>query len=200
LLAVIACLAAAPAAHADGDPASDYLLGQAAFVPPDIGVPAAYAAQLDQVLRDAKARGYVIRVALIGSRYDLGSVPVLYRQPKRYAHFLGQELFFVYKGNLLVVMPNGLGVSKGGKPDAAGQRVVDRLAVPGGSGKALASSATRAVVRLAADAGAIVVVPPLPKESSSSANRDRLVIALAAAALLALAGGGYLFRRRTAVS
>jgi hypothetical protein len=200
VLAAVACLAAAPVARADGDPASDYLLGEPAFVPPDIGVPAAYAAQLTQVLRDAKARGYVIRVALIGSRYDLGSVSVLFRQPKRYARFLGQELFFVYKGNLLVVMPNGLGVSKGGKPNPAGQRVVDRLATPGAGGKALASAATRAVARLAADAGATVVVPPLPKESASSANRDRLVIAFAAAALLALAGGGYLFRRRQAAS
>ena len=50
------------------------------------------------MLRDAKARGYEIRVALIASRYDMGSVGVLYRQPKRYARFLGQELAFVYKG------------------------------------------------------------------------------------------------------
>jgi hypothetical protein len=183
-------------ARADGDPASDYLLGEASFIPPDISVPSNYASQLNQVLRDAKARGYVIRVALIGSRYDMGSVSTLYRQPKLYARFLGQELFFVYKGRLLVVMPNGLAVSNGGKPVPADQQVVDRLPGPGDTGLALASTATRAVVRLAANAGAVITVPPLAKQPKPNTNRDRLVIALAVAVLLVLLGAARLFRRR----
>jgi hypothetical protein len=93
---LVVALLAAPIARADGDPASDYLLGQPTFVPPDDGVPKAYADQLNATVAEAKARGYTIRVALIGTRYDMGSVTVLYREPKRYARFLGQELFLVY--------------------------------------------------------------------------------------------------------
>src|SRR5437764_13595429 len=116
VIAVVAfALCCAPVALADGDPASDFLLGQSVFVPPDDGVPDANAKQLESVVASAKAGGYEIRVALIGTRYDMGSVVALYRHPKPYARFLGQELYFVYKGRLLVVMPNGYGVSRGGK-------------------------------------------------------------------------------------
>ena len=34
----------------------------------------------------------------------------LWRQPQNYARFLGQELSLVYRGTLLVVMPNGFGL------------------------------------------------------------------------------------------
>jgi hypothetical protein len=199
LLALLAGLAFAPLARADGDPASDYLLSQSTFVPPDDGVPAAYAEQLQATVREAKARGYAIRVALIGTRYDLGSVSVLDRKPKQYARFLGQELAFVYKGRLLVVMPNGLGYSERGRAVPRGQAVVDSLAAPGKDGAALASAATSAVVRLAAAAGVVVPEAPLgsgARTSGSNANRDRLTIAAAALAATLLAAGAVLFRRR----
>ena len=63
-----------PLARADGDPASDYLLTRSTFVPPDLGISAADAARLSTTVALAQARGYPIRVALIGSAYDLGSV------------------------------------------------------------------------------------------------------------------------------
>ena len=123
-----------PAALADGDPASDYLLVSPVFIPPDDGVPAAYAEQLTAVVAAAKAKHYVIRVALIKTRYDMGSVTVLYRKPQQYGHFLSQELHFVYTGRLLVVMPNGYGYAQGGKLQPKQQRIVDRsLPVPGGT-------------------------------------------------------------------
>jgi hypothetical protein len=74
LLTAVAFLAFAPLAHADGDPASDYLLTQTTFVPPDLGISDADAARLATVVQSAHAGGYTIRVALIGGRYDLGSV------------------------------------------------------------------------------------------------------------------------------
>ena len=77
LLAALAFLLAAPVAHADGDPASDYLLSMSAFVPPDANVPNGDAQQLRTVLATAKARGYEIRVALIATTYDMGSVATL---------------------------------------------------------------------------------------------------------------------------
>src|SRR3954453_23411029 len=117
-LLAAACVAV-PAAHADGDPASDYLLTQNVFVPFDGKVPKEQADALNAVVLDAKKKGYTIRVALISREFDLGAVPSLWRKPKTYARFLGQELFFVYKGRLLVVMPNGYGVSRAGKPLAS---------------------------------------------------------------------------------
>jgi hypothetical protein len=196
VLVALLALAACPLARADGDPASDYLLGQQTFVPPDIDVPPAYANQLLGTVRAAAARGYRIRVALIGSRYDLGAVTSLWKQPKRYARFLGQELYFVYKGRLLVVMPNGLGVSKGGKPVPAEQRVADRIAPPGTGGKALASTATRSVVRLAGNAGIVVTAAPLVgRTGSPDPNHDRLVISVAVLGVLFVGGVAWFARR-----
>jgi hypothetical protein len=178
LLALLALLVAAPAARADGDPASDYLLVQPTFVPQGDGIPTGYSNQLLAAVRAAKARGYTIRVALIGSMYDLGAVGSLWKQPRQYARFLGQELAFVYKGRLLVVMPNGLAVSRGGKALTAEQRVVDRIPPPGSKGSAIAAAGTQAVLRLAANAGIVVPTPALTGNTSTpSANRDRLKIA-----------------------
>ncbi len=195
--AVGACLLlAVPAALADGDPASDYLLTYQAFVPPDDGIPPAYANQLTELLTAERKAGYTIRVALIGTRYDMGSVVVLYRMPKQYARFLGQELFFVYKGRLLVVMPNGYGVSRGGKALPAQEALTDRLPAPGTSGTQLAIAATRAVRTLAAAAGVHVGLPPLRGSKGTSTNQERLEIGVGAAILLVLGGGLTLLRRR----
>jgi hypothetical protein len=178
LIVLLALLVVVPAARADGDPASDYLLGQPTFVPPDAGIPSGYANQLLAAVNATKARGYEIRVALIGSTYDLGAVGSLWKKPRQYARFLGQELAFVYKGRLLVVMPNGLAVSKNGKALAAEQRVVDRIAPPGTKGSAIAAAGTDAVIRLAANAGIVVPAPPLSGSTSTSNPwSDRLKIA-----------------------
>jgi hypothetical protein len=190
----IACLIAVPVARADGDPASDYLLGLSAFVPPDAGVPSADAQQLTAVLKAAKARGYVIRVALIASRYDMGSVTPLFRQPRRYARFLGQELYFVYKGRLLVVMPNGYGVSRGGKLLPQGQTLVDKLRPPGADGHLLGTQAIVAVRRLAAASEIAVPLPkPVPPKSQTG---DRIVIGVAGIVLLLALAGAMTWRRR----
>ena len=202
--AVLATLVAAPLARADGDPASDWLLTQPTFVPSDDGVPPAYAAQLRATVAAAKARGYRIRVALIGTQYDLGSVYSLWRQPNQYALFLGKELYFVYTGRLLVVFPNGLATSVGGKAAPASQQaVVARIAPPGARPAALASAATRAVVRLAADAGVVIAAAPLSgrtKPVPSSNNRDRVTIAAVALLVVAAIAVVLLIRRRRRVS
>jgi hypothetical protein len=193
---VVVFLLAAPAAHADGDPASDYLLSMSAFVPPDANVPSGDAQQLRAVLAAAKARGYEIRVALIATTYDMGSVATLFRKPQQYARFLGQELFFVYKGRLLVVMPNGYAVSRGGKLLPSGQKTVSSLAPPGTNSHALAAGATAAVRKLAAASGVSV---PLPRvESARSGSDGRYLIGIVVLALLAAGGATVLVRRRRA--
>jgi hypothetical protein len=117
-------LAAPSLALADGDPASDVLASQAVYVPGDGGFSASQAARLSGLLAEARRVGVPIRVALIATQADLGSVGELWRQPQNYARFLGQELAQVYRGTLVVAMPAGFGVvSVGGAPGAGQVRV-----------------------------------------------------------------------------
>jgi len=189
---VAGCIAV-PAAHADGDPASDYLLSQNTFLPFDANISDARAEQLNTIVADAKEKGFTIKVAVIAKPFDLGAVPSLYGKPKTYARFLGQELFFVYKGRLLIVMPSGYGASRGGKPLASAQRVVDTLPPAGKDGDALVAAATRAVQRLAAQNGVRVAIPPAT--SNDSATSDRLIIAAIAGGLVLLILAGLAARR-----
>ena len=194
LLVVLAAFAAVPVARADGDPASDWLLAQAAFVPPDAGISGTKVKELSALLADAKAKGYTVRVALIASRYDMGAVTILYRKPHQYAPFLSTELAFVYKGRVLVVMPNGYAIARGGKKDPREQKVLERLPPPSRQGGLLVG-AERAVQALAANAG-VHVTGSIKASGGSSSNQDRLIIIVAGAALIAAAVGFSLWRRR----
>ena len=179
LLVLAAALVAVPLARGDGDPASDFLLTRSTFVPPDLGISDADAARLSATVEAARSRGYPIHVALIGSAYDLGSVVSLDRKPKQYARFLGEELTLVYHGRLLVVMPNGFGVSRNGKALPAEQRVVDRLPAPGTGGPQLVQAGIDGVRALAAASGVRVPPPQLASEGGGSS-----------ALLWGLGGGG----------
>lgn len=155
---IAACCGAAAGALADGDPASDVLAAQPSFVPQDAGIGAPQQAQLLSLVSAAQRRGYPIRVAIVASAADLGSVSVLWRQPQTYARFLRQELSLLYHGSVLVVMPNGLGLAAPGGSQPARLSVVNGLA-PGAVGPAMASDALEAVTRLAAAAGHPLPVP-----------------------------------------
>jgi hypothetical protein len=195
VLMALVCAAgvAAPAARADGDPASDFLLSRDTFLPFDANISTAQTEQLDAIVAEAKKRGFRIKVALIASEVDLGAVPSLWRKPETYARFLGQELFFLYKGRLLIVMPNGYGVSRAGRPLPSAQHVVDKLPRPGDGGPALAAAAIQAVQRLAAQAG---VQLEIPKASSGhKATHDRIVLAAIAGAIIVLVAAGFTARR-----
>jgi hypothetical protein len=146
--ACLVALSTASFARADGDPASDYLLVQRVLLSYEL---APYPQQ-EQALRKAvvaaNKSGYAIRVAVISSSYDLGSVTVLWRKPQTYARFLGAELSFVYKQRLLVVMPNGFGFNWQRHSSKAAYAILARLkAQRGGAG--LLTSATTAVQALA---------------------------------------------------
>jgi hypothetical protein len=194
LAAVLAagCIAV-PVAHADGDPASDYLLSQDTFLPFDANISKEQAAQLNTVVADAKKQGFTIKVAVIAKPFDLGAVPSLYGKPKTYARFLGQELFFLYKGRLLIVMPKSYGASRGGKPLPSAQRVLDGMAAPPEGGAALTAAAARAVQRLAAQNGVRVEIPPVA--SGTSQTNDRIIIAGIAGGLVLLLLCGFAARR-----
>ena len=189
LAAVALCFPAA--AQANGDPASDYLLVQDLFLPFNSKIDAETVERLRDVIKGAEKGGYKIKVALILTRYDLGTAFSLYNKPQRYAQFLGLELSFIYQGNLLVVMPKGFGFAVNGKADPPSSAVLKPLPEPGRDATKLASSATRAVTRLATASGHKIVPP-----KDATVTRDRLVIAAAAAAGVALIAALVLYRRQ----
>ncbi len=169
-LAIAALLAVSawwPAlARADGDPASDVLASQAVFLPQDAGLSAAQQSQLSALVAAAGRSGYPIRVALIASPADLGSVSALWRQPQNYARFLGQELSLVHRGPLLVVMPDGFGLYGPGRAVAGGEPALREIATPS-AGAGLGTAALTAVQRLAASAGHPL---PVPRGAASPAG------------------------------
>jgi hypothetical protein len=193
-LVVLLALLLVPVAHADGDPASDYLLTQQTFVPPDLGISKSDQQRLEETVSLGHARGFPIRVAIIGSSYDLGSVGSLMGKPKEYAHFLGQELRLVYHGRLLVVMPNGFGTSTNGKPTPADQAVVDKLPAAGKNGGDLAQGAIDAVHALAKAKG--VTVPVVAATGGSSHTGVWLLGGLALLAILVAVAAGFVISRR----
>jgi hypothetical protein len=150
--AVAALLALAPAARADGDPASDYLLVQKVFVPYEGASAPTQQHRLAKAVAAVNKAGFAIRVAVIYSSYDLGSVTVLWRKPRTYARFLGAELGFVYKQRLLVVMPNGFGFNWPKHSPSPAYAVLAKVPVQRGVG-GLIASAQQAVEKLAAAAG-----------------------------------------------
>ena len=131
------------------------LASQPLFLPADGGFSPSEQAQLSALLAAARAHGYPIRVALIATRADLGSVTALWSMPASYAEFLGQELSLVFHGTLLVVMPDGFGVVHVGR--AGGAAAGDGAAGSRGPRRATpmvaAGGAIAAVRDLAAAAG-----------------------------------------------
>jgi hypothetical protein len=57
------------------------LAAQSVFLPADAGASPAQQRQLDAVVREAAGRGFPIRVAVISSPSDLGSVSALWHRP-----------------------------------------------------------------------------------------------------------------------
>jgi hypothetical protein len=105
------------AARADGDPASDVLVAAPPlFLSVDSGATYGQKLALQGQLRRAAEHGFALRVAVIATRSDLGSVTALWGHPETYAEFLGRELSLDYHGELLVVMPDGFGVTRDGAP------------------------------------------------------------------------------------
>ena len=150
-VAVSACVAAAPA-WADGDPGSDVLVYQDLFAGSDAGLSVQQQVALSGLLKATKAAGFPMRVAIIASPADLGSVTELWRKPRSYARFLGIELSLAYKQRLLVVMPNGFGFNWPGHSATSAEGQLARIPVKTGPG-ALFSAAQAAVRALAAANG-----------------------------------------------
>jgi hypothetical protein len=202
--AALVGLALGPAfARADGDPASDVLASKSAFVPADAGASTVELARVGAVLAGAARSGYAIRVAVIPSATDLGSVTALWRQPANYARFLGAELSLVSDARVLVVMPNGFGLYHAGRPLPAEQATLERLgpAAPGGG---LVSAAITAIEQLAAASGhplspaslaAAATAGAESRSGSGAGSATSLAVFASGLVLIALAWGASLRAR-----
>ena len=146
-LLALALVLAGPAAG-NGDPASDVLITNDAYTPFRSGVSKRSVAKLNASIATVYTRRYRIKVAVIGTKVDLGDVPSLFNKPQVYARFLGQELSTAFVGPLLIVMPAGFGIYDGGRSTAAERRVLKRLHVENRSPDALTQLAATAVQRL----------------------------------------------------
>jgi hypothetical protein len=188
---LLAALVAAPSARADGDPASDVLIGSRVFYPYTVKPPKASAKTLEATIAAATKHGYPVRVAMIGDVYDLGSAGLLMDKPQVYAKFLATELAQFNSDWVLIVMPGGYGIyhcvgKKGfgpcetGRPTAADERLLKTLPEPG---KDVASAGDVAVRKLAEAHGV-------------SFGGGPLKLVAGAVVVLVLAAGGVLVLRR----
>jgi hypothetical protein len=194
LVALLAACLLAPAALADGDPASDTLITTQVFYPYYSNTPKPAVNRLQQTVADANKRGYTIRVAVITSPYDLGSVSALWHKPQPYARFLSLELAFAYKNRLLVVSPNGYGYVDKTKPDPARLELVKTVPIGKGT-EGLLLTADKAVRALAAKDGYKLPAAASIKSGSGS-SMDTVVIAIAAAIGALLVALVEILRRR----
>jgi hypothetical protein len=185
-------------AHADGDPASDVLLGENVFYPYTPPVSAALQKTLNAETTSASRAHFPIKVALIASPVDLGVIPGLFGKPQKYADFLDQEISFQTKQPLLVVMSNGYGV-QGLSPTA--QTAVASLKKPAGShSNDLAQAAVTAVAKLADAAGHPVKAAPGNSSAGGSGGSTTVIVLALALAAVATAAALLVLRRRQAAA
>jgi hypothetical protein len=188
-------LSGAHSARADGDPASDVLLGQDAFLPYS-PISQTVERRLYAVTGAARQAGYPLKVALIGTRTDLGVVSVLFGKPQRYARYLSSELVGAVNSPVLVVMPSGFGLAAQGRTLSA----VGLAGIPIGPGAdGLGRAAIIAAGRLAAAAGHRLAPGATSSApgGASPATTDHAVLAIVVLGALAGAAIGAAFVTRS---
>lgn len=188
--------ASAPAVLADGDPASDVLLGANVFYPYAPPVAAGLQRTLNGETGAAARAHFHLKVALIDAPSDLGAVPQMFGQPAEYARFLDQELslFLGPHPPLLVVMPTGYGIQ-----DLPARAVTAAAALPKPSGRQsddLARAAIAAVPKLAAAAGHPIAKRPAAGNIGSGGGAGTVTLIVVALIAIAIAGGVLVARHR----
>jgi hypothetical protein len=199
IVTVLAALALTPAKSlADGDPASDVLLGEDVFYPYTPPVSAPVQKTLNAETAAARHAGLPIKVALIASPVDLGVIPSLFGKPQKYADFLDQEISFQGKQVLLVVMAAGYGAQGVG---AAAEGALASLPKPAGpTSNDLAQAARTAVVKLARSGHPLKGGPGAPSSSAGSSSTNTILLIVLIVAAIAIAGALLFLRRRHAAA
>jgi hypothetical protein len=190
LSALVLATVAASTARANGDPASDVLIGTDVFLSLKAPVSSSSGRELRTLTSAAKKSGRPIKVAVIAQITDLGLVGSLWREPQSYAEFLGRELKFGYHGTLVVTMPNGFGVFGPDKTPAA-LRVLKGMRPPQPATlEQLGDATATAIRRIAAVNG-----HPISTPHKSNTTTYVVIAAVLAGALLGAAILWALIRR-----
>jgi hypothetical protein len=155
-------------------PVSDILVNQNLFLPSEPEVCPQLATALTKQTDQVAKEGYPLKVAIMGSRADLGRAPQYFGRPQEYARFLGSEIGIYRPGgpvqtneSLLIVMPAGFGYVRSGKAANVSLVLIGLEAPKGEHPNDLARAAIGAVRELASAAGHPV---PAPKISSGCAG------------------------------
>ena len=189
--ALAVTLAVPQAARADSDPASDTLLLQDVYLPIAPAPSKSDAAAIRGLAATMKKAGYPIKVAIIATPNDLGLVPQIFGKPQYYAGYLGREIDFNKKNQLLVVMPAGYGTNNIPPKVAA---ALNGLKPPGSGVGDIASSTVDAMARLSEAAGHPVKKPSV--SGGGGGGTSPAIIFGVPVLLLALAGLLATVRRR----
>ena len=200
IVALLAVLAVSPAKSlADGDPASDVLLGENVFYPYTPPVSMAVQNALSAETAAAKQDHFPIKVALIASPIDLGVIPSLFGKPQKYADFLDQEISFQGKQPLLVVMATGYGVQG---VSAAAKGAAASLPKPAGAtSDDLAKAAGTAVLTLARASGhPLKSIPSVSGSGTGGGSTIPVLLIVLIVAAVGTAGALLLVRRRQAAA
>jgi hypothetical protein len=195
-LVLLAALAAVPAAHADGDPGSDVLLLQDVYLPYSPAVPKPVEDALKATVKQLRKEGYPLKVAVIATKTDLGTVPQFLGRPGPYASFLESEIKFNKAKPLLVVMEDGYGTAEIAPNVASSLDDLDKPA--SGSSDALGRAAIEGVLRIARATGHPLPKPKLPpsKESAGGGGTSPAIIFGVPVLLLAIGGALAAIRAR----
>jgi hypothetical protein len=191
-------LAVPSAALADGDPPSDVLLLQDVYLPYQPVVPKPVENALKAAVKQLRAKGYPLKVAVIASQTDLGSVPQYLGRPGAYAPFLESEIKFNKAKPLLVVMQDGYGTAETSPAVAASIAGLDKPS--SGSADALGRAAIDGVLKIAAATGHPLPKPKLPASSGGGGGggTSPAIIFGVPVLLLAIGGGLAMLRARQA--
>lgn len=196
-LLVLLWLLAPATANGDGDPASDVLLIQNAFYPYQPPPSPKLEASLNSLLAQTSSAGLPLKVAIIGSREDLGAVPTYFGHPAQYATFLDREISSNKPQPLLVVMPAGLGLANVGPASALARVSIDTSARTDG----LTRTAILAAIALARANGHPTVFPSTAATPTTRRRGSPSVVLFGLPVLLlALAGIPILMRHKRKAS
>jgi hypothetical protein len=192
LLALALHATAASLAWADGDPASDVLLAQNAFYPYQPPVPPKLEAALNALLAATAHAHMPLKVAIIGSREELGLVPDYFGRPQPYAEFLDREISYNKPQPLLVVMPAGFGLAAIGPASALTH--IETNAPQRTYG--LTRAAILAVTALAHANGHPIASPSIPSANPAHGGLPTAVLFSVPVLLVILAGVAVIQRRK----
>ncbi len=166
--------------------------------------------QLLGLVQAIEQRGYPIKVSVIANETDTGGESAALEDPQAYAELVVRELelFFPVEAPVIIVTPNGFGVSgkqlQGGRlqrfAGGDGRSILRGIAVPPLEADALAQTAMLAVRQVAAAAGrplpenvpaAKALAPPPGSASASGKGIDTWVWSLILGSVPLLAWGLY---------